>query len=361
MSRRDEADARADAGVPTDSGARAHGGAGARTHEGVHADADTAQPGSAPEVTHNPWQTLRRFTDARIALGRSGVSLPTQAHLAFQLAHAQARDAVHLALDVDALREALDGVAAAAGLAQATVVLHSAAPDRDTYLKRPDLGRRLSVASREALLACSPAAPEAPEEAASSGAQGTPLGTPGKSCAPEVPEQRLFDIAFVVADGLSPLAIGSHAVPFLGCILPILQAEGWAVAPLALVTQGRVAVADEIGQLLRARLVVILIGERPGLSSPDSMGLYLTWMPTVGLTDASRNCISNVRPVGLACDEAARKLHYLLNEARQRRLSGVALKDETPDAEGLSAQASGRASGRASRRAVWRPFLLAAD
>jgi ethanolamine ammonia-lyase small subunit len=153
--------------------------------------------------------------------------------------------------------------------------------------------------------------------------------------APDAPDQRQHDIAFVVADGLSALAIGSHAVPFLQTVLPMLRADGWSVAPLSVVSQGRVAVADEVGQLLRARLVVILIGERPGLSSPDSMGLYLTWMPRVGLTDASRNCISNVRPAGLPLDEAARKLHYLLCEARQRQISGVALKDESPAGEAL--------------------------
>jgi ethanolamine ammonia-lyase small subunit len=148
------------------------------------------------------------------------------------------------------------------------------------------------------------------------------------------PQGRPFDIAFVIADGLSALAIGSHALPFLSRILPKLADEGWRIAPLSLVEQGRVAVADEVGELLGARLVVILIGERPGLSSPDSMGLYLTWMPSVGLTDAARNCISNVRPAGLPYDEAVHKLHWLLTEARQRGLSGVALKDETasPDA-----------------------------
>jgi ethanolamine ammonia-lyase small subunit len=154
----------------------------------------------------------------------------------------------------------------------------------------------------------------------------------GPGVAPDTPEQRRHDIAFVVADGLSALAIGPHAVPFLRHALPMLQAQGWSVAPLVLVMQGRVAVADEIGELLRARLVVILIGERPGLSSPDSMGLYLTWMPRVGLSDASRNCISNVRPAGLQFYAAARKLIYLLSQSRQRCLSGVALKDEAPDA-----------------------------
>jgi ethanolamine ammonia-lyase small subunit len=266
-------------------------------------------PGQASPVHANPWAALRRFTDARIALGRTGVSLPTQPQLAFQLAHAQARDAVHLALDVSALQTALSE------LGHETLRLHSAAADRDTYLQRPDLGRRLSAASRETLLARrgSPTEPVAPDQAA-----------------PERPH----DIAFVVADGLSALAIGTHTLPFLSRILPKLADEGWRIAPLSLVEQGRVAVADEVGELLGAKLVVILIGERPGLSSPDSMGLYLTWMPAVGLTDAARNCISNVRPAGLPYDEAVHKLHWLLTEARRRGLSGVALKDETasPDA-----------------------------
>jgi ethanolamine ammonia-lyase small subunit len=279
-------------------------------------------PALPSPVTPNPWQALRRYTDARIALGRAGVSLPTQPHLAFQLAHAQARDAVHLALDVPALHAELDRLAAAAGLGDTSLILHSAAADRDRYLQRPDLGRRLSAASRELLLARLP------------GAHVELLSR--TDAAHDTPEQRRVDIAFVVADGLSPLAIASHAAPLLGRILPTLMAQGWSVAPLSVVSQGRVAVADEIGQLLQARLVVILIGERPGLSSPDSLGLYLTWMPRVGLSDASRNCISNVRPAGLQFDAAARTLLDLLGAARQRRLSGVDLKDEAPVAPDLA-------------------------
>lgn len=247
-------------------------------------------------VTHNPWQALRRFTGARIALGRAGVSQPTQAQLAFQLAHAMARDAVHLALDVPSLQATLRE------LGLETLALHSAATDRHTYLQRPDLGRRLSAASRETLLSHSGQTPPA------------------------------YDIAFVVADGLSALATAQHALPLLSRIVPTLHQAGWTLAPLSLVSQGRVAVADEVGALLNASMVVILIGERPGLSSPDSMGLYLTWAPQVGLTDASRNCISNVRPAGLSYDEAARKLHHLVIEARRRQLSGVALKDESASA-----------------------------
>lgn len=275
-----------------------------------------------PAVTTNPWLALRRFTDARIALGRAGVSLPTQPQLAFQLAHAQARDAVHLALDTATLRQAL------ADLGHEAIALHSAAADRDTYLQRPDLGRRLSAESRERLLSRL-----APEQQVAVSPQSPVLD--------EAVAERVHDVAFVVADGLSALAIGSHAVPFLRGLLPRLHEEGWRVAPLTLVSQGRVAVADEVGQLLRARMVVILIGERPGLSSPDSMGLYLTWMPRMGLTDASRNCISNVRPAGLPCDEAVRKLHYLMSEARARAVSGVSLKDESAaDGAGAIAEAS---------------------
>ncbi|MEO5935077.1 MAG: ethanolamine ammonia-lyase subunit EutC [Duganella sp.] len=245
-------------------------------------------------VTANPWQSLRRFTAARIALGRSGVSQPTAPQLAFQLAHARARDAVHLALDQAALGEAL---LAACGLRG--VPLHSAAAGRDIYLQRPDLGRRLDDASRQTL-------------------QARRAAEPGG-----------HDLAIVIADGLSALAIEQNAVPFLKILMARLAADAWTLAPPVIVAQGRVAVGDEVGELLGARAVVVLIGERPGLSSPDSMGLYLTWAPKTGLTDASRNCISNVRPAGLTYDDAAFKLHYLLSEARKRQLSGVALKDET--------------------------------
>jgi len=244
-------------------------------------------------VTSNPWQSLRRFTAARIALGRSGVSQPTAPQLEFQLAHARARDAVHLALEHAALGDALQ---ASSGLP--CLSLHSAAASRDIYLQRPDLGRRLDEASRQALL-------ERERDAA------------------------VYDLAFVIADGLSALAIEQNALPFLKVLMARLAAESWSLAPLSIVRQGRVAVGDEVGELLGARAVVVLVGERPGLSSPDSMGLYLTWAPKTGLTDAARNCISNVRPAGLTYNDAAFKLHYLLSESRQRQLSGVALKDET--------------------------------
>ena len=249
-------------------------------------------------VVANPWTQLRQFTAARIALGRSGTSLPTQPQLAFQLAHAQARDAVQLALDAPQLIRDLE----LAGLASANdcLLLESAACDRMTYLQRPDLGRRLSDESRAVLAA-------QPEQAAT----------------------RHYDISLVIADGLSALAIARNAVPFLVALVRQLAPEDWSMAPLSVIRMGRVAVADEVGERLGARLAVLLIGERPGLSSPDSMGVYATWMPRVGLNDADRNCISNIRPAGLGYGEAARKLHYLLREMRRREVSGVNLKDET--------------------------------
>jgi ethanolamine ammonia-lyase small subunit len=271
---------------------------------------------SVSPVTANPWAALRQFTDARIALGRAGTSLPTAAHLEFQLAHAQARDAVHRPLDTETLRGQLQ--AAWPGAVAAPLSLHSAATDRNHYLQRPDLGRRLDVASRELLETASPAHIDAADI-----------------------ETRTFDLALVVADGLSALAIAQNAAPFLTALHARLADDGWRVAPLCMVREARVAVGDEIGQVLGAKAVVVLIGERPGLSSPDSMGLYLTWMPRVGLTDASRNCISNVRPAGLAYDDAAFKLHYLLTQARQRQLSGVDLKDETATTPNALAVAHG--------------------
>ena len=241
-------------------------------------------------ATPNPWHALRALTPARIALGRAGVSVPTSVQLDFQLAHARARDAVHTPLDCPAL---------ATQLAQASHVpiqVHSACPDRATYLQRPDLGRRLDEPSRAAL---------------------------GAAAAPTC------ELALVVADGLSALAVAQNAAPFIEALLARLCADGWVRPPIVIVQQGRVAIGDEIGALLGARCVVVLIGERPGLSSPDSMGLYMTWQPRPGLSDAQRNCISNVRPAGMGYEEAAHKLHYLLEQARTRRLSGVTLKDET--------------------------------
>jgi ethanolamine ammonia-lyase small subunit len=264
----------------------------------IHGIAPAAQ---AHPVVANPWTALRRFTDARIALGRAGVSLPTQAHLQFQQAHAEARDAVHQALDVAQLTR--DMSAAWLQGAPAPLALHSGAANRAQYLQRPDWGRLLHADSRARL--------QTLREADHSGLP------------------RPFDLVLVVADGLSALAVQQNAPPFLEALRHKLAVMHWRIAPLCIVEQGRVAVGDAVGEALGARAVVVLIGERPGLSSPDSMGLYLTWMPRVGLTDAARNCISNVRPAGLSYEAAAAKLAYLLEQARSRQLSGVDLKDDT--------------------------------
>lgn len=228
---------------------------------------------------------LRDYTSARVDLGRTGASVPTRALLDFQLAHAKARDAVHLPLSVKSLFLELNqkGVP--------SITLSSAAGNRDEYLKRPDLGRRLVDDSRERL----------------------------------VPLRGEYDVSFVIADGLSALAVHRHAVPLLDLLLRDLD---WRVAPVAIVEQGRVAIGDEIGELLGAKMVVVLIGERPGLSSPDSLGAYLTWQPRPGRTDAERNCVSNIRAEGLSYELAAHKLLFLMNEARRLKLSGVALKED---------------------------------
>lgn len=245
-----------------------------------------------PLDPQNPLLELRRLTPARIALGRTGTSMPTRAQLDFQYAHAQARDAVHLPFDHPGLSSQL------AERGRESLLLHSAATDRNSYLQRPDLGRKLSDESAQTLRDY---------------ARANPGGV---------------DLAVVVADGLSALAVHRHTLPFLARMEEQTAIEGWSLSPVILVEQGRVAVADEIGELLGAKMVVILIGERPGLSSPDSLGLYFTYNPKVGLTDAYRNCISNVRLEGLSYGMAAHRLLYLMREACRRQLSGVSLKDE---------------------------------
>jgi ethanolamine ammonia-lyase small subunit len=257
----------------------------------------------ASPVDENPWDALRRYTNARIALGRAGSSLPTAPLLAFELSHAQARDAVHQPLDTAALHGALR----AAGFD--TLDAASAAPDRDHYLRRPDLGRTLGDESAAALAVHAKTLKEAP------------------------------DVVFVVADGLSAYAAARHATPFLAALRPFLT--GWNVGPTVVATQARVALGDGIGELLRARIVVVLIGERPGLSSPDSLGIYLTWAPRIGRSDAERNCISNVRPEGLAYAPAAFRLHYLLDKARSLKLTGVGLKDDSDSLLAASARPGG--------------------
>ena len=245
-----------------------------------------------PVDSQNPWLNLRTLTPARIALGRTGTSLPTSAQLDFQFAHAQARDAVHLAFDHQGIRAQLTE------RGRESLLLHSAASDRNSYLQRPDLGRRLDDISAQML-------------------QDYAAAHPGG-----------VDLAIVVADGLSALAVHRHTLPFLARLEEQIAAEGWSVSPVVLVEQGRVAVADEVAERLGAKMSVILIGERPGLSSPDSLGLYFTYNPKVGLTDAYRNCISNVRLEGLSYGMAAHRLIYLMREACRRQLSGVNLKDE---------------------------------
>ena len=233
---------------------------------------------------------LRALTPARVGLGRTGVSQETRDVLDFQRAHAQARDAVHARLEVAALVAALKEISGGDVLR-----LHSAAADRATYLQRPDLGRRLDESSR-ALLA----------------ALGADAG----------------ELALVVADGLSALAVERHVPPLLRELLP--RVADWRLAPVCVVEQGRVAIGDEIGAAFEAELCVVLIGERPGLSSPDSLGAYITWEPRPGRTDAERNCISNIRAEGLRYAQAAAQLGFYVNEARRRKLTGVALKEETP-------------------------------
>lgn len=274
-------------------------------------------PANAQEpVVNNPWSKLRDFTDARIGLGRAGISVPTKHLLQFQLAHAKAQDAVHTPLNTTQLRESLmdqDWSPTCAPL-----MLHSRAMDRSTYLQRPDYGRLLSEESAQLL-----------EEHRLNYPEG-------------------YDLVIAVVDGLSALAIEQNTLPFLNALLsqlPIAKkgtndaldnalTEAWTLAPICLVEQGRVAIGDDICQKLNAKCVLVLVGERPGLSSPDSLGLYLTWDAKVGRTDAYRNCISNVRPAGLSYQEASHKARYLLKEARVRKLSGVQLKDRSDNESG---------------------------
>ena len=254
-------------------------------------------------VVHNPWRDLRQFTDARIGLGRAGISLPTSEMLAFQLSHAQARDAVNFPLDINEMKAKLTAITKA----NARVLhLHSQAVDRVTYLQRPDLGRKLNENSRQLLL-----------NFVAEQQQST---------------QEKYDLAIVVVDGLSSLAVQKNAAPFITELLSQLSVnKPLTLAPITLVEQGRVAIGDDIGELLNAQIVMVLIGERPGLSSPDSLGLFLTWDPKTGLNDSLRNCISNIRPAGLPHIDAASRAAYLLNEAKTLKLTGVNLKDRTQD------------------------------
>ena len=241
----------------------------------------------------DPWAKLARWTPARIALGRAGASLPTREVLGFALAHARARDAVHALLDAGAISRQLGE------LELESIENESDATERDLYLRRPDYGRRLSAASRDRL---------AERDA------------------------KPADLALVIGDGLSAAAVHAHAAKLIAAFLPHAAQLELSLAPIVIARGARVALGDEIGALLQARAVAMLIGERPGLSSPDSLGVYLTFSPRPGRTDAERNCISNIRTEGLDYPLAAFKLAWLVREALRRSLTGVKLKDESASA-----------------------------
>jgi ethanolamine ammonia-lyase small subunit len=241
-------------------------------------------------VTRDPWMSFREFTDARIALGRCGSSMPLASVLELRLTHARAKDAVTMHLESDHLKAQLSDIGLEA------ILLQSATADRTEYLKRPDLGRCLDAASLETLALRWQSLP--------------------------------FDIVLVIGDGLSARAIHESAIPFVAQFADVCATRtSFRLGPVSIVTNCRVATGDEIGEVLRARIVVVLIGERPGLSSPNSMGIYLTYSPQRGLSDEARNCISNIRPGGLPLAEAVRKLAYLIEGSFRLNASGVTLKD----------------------------------
>jgi ethanolamine ammonia-lyase small subunit len=245
------------------------------------------------EIVRDPWFSLTQFTPARIALGRAGMSLPTQSYLDFQLAHALARDAVNIPLDFAALEQRLTVRSIQ------TLTLETQAENQRLYLQRPDLGRLLNESA--------------------------------KICLQHTTSIQA-DAVVVVADGLSSKAIEQHAEPFLDLLLPELKASCYKLPPVCLVKHGRVAIGDAIAEHFAAILCIVLIGERPGLSSPDSMGIYFTYQARSGIsTDADRNCISNIHKNGLSYEQAVKKLLFLLNEAEKLKFSGVHLKDETTD------------------------------
>jgi ethanolamine ammonia-lyase small subunit len=241
----------------------------------------------APSSEETLWTDLRRLTAARIGLKRSGASLATQPLLEFQLAHARARDAVHAPLDDARLAADL----APRGLP--VLRLASAAPDKQTYLMRPDLGRQLGAGAAEVL----------------------------------APHAGSYDVVFIISDGLSALATQNHAAPLLAEVVPALAKRGWRIAPIVIVRHGRVAIGDAVATALGATCAAVLIGERPGLSAPDSMGAYFTWQPGARTTDADRNCISNIRPAGIGYADAGFKVTHLLAAMTEGQVSGVGLKD----------------------------------
>jgi ethanolamine ammonia-lyase small subunit len=236
-------------------------------------------------------------TTARISLGRTGSAIPTHEQLRFQLDHALARDAVHTLLDIPALLHGLQQRDLAGFVLRSAVEGETSQKSRHHYLRRPDLGRILHPDFAHAL----------------------------RDYAASI--QKKPDAVFILADGLSALAVERHALPLLDALLPALDAGLWDLAAICIVSQGRVAIGDEIGHLLGAKLVVLMIGERPGLSSPDSLGVYITWDPRPGKTDAERNCISNIRQEGLSYAEAAQRIAFYMNEARRLETTGIALKE----------------------------------
>ncbi len=245
-------------------------------------------------VTEDPWQSLKKYTQARIAIGRCGNSIPTSELLEFKLAHAKAIDAVHLPFSKETIAQEIEN-----RFGIEVLRLQSAVKDRSEYLRRPDLGR---ILSEESVLSIK-----------------------------NITKSAQSDISLVIADGLSSTAIEKNILPMLTILLPMLKKPNYTLSPISIVGQGRVAIADSIAELMQARLTIIFIGERPGLKSPDSMGIYLTYNPQKGTTDERRNCISNVRPNGLSYTVACSKLLYLIDESFRRKLSGVELKDEQTD------------------------------
>jgi ethanolamine ammonia-lyase small subunit len=239
-------------------------------------------------VQQDEWAALKKFTAARIALGRTGTAIPLKEVLNFKLAHAHARDAVYSELHINELIKDLDN------LQLPYYILHSKAQTRNEYLQRSDLGKHLNDASHDYLK----------EE-----------------------NENSYDVALIIADGLSATAIHQNSIPLLKELLPLLQQKKLSLAPISMVKQARVAIGDEIGSLLKAKISIVLIGERPGLSAVDSLGVYLTYLPTVGLTDERRNCISNIRKEGMQHETAAKKIMYLINESLRLKISGVAVKD----------------------------------
>ena len=252
---------------------------------------------SQKQLTIDRWEFLKQYTSARIAIGRAGGSLPTDEWLNFKLAHARARDAVHLDFDASSLAESL------CNQDSRTVLVKTRARDRMSYLQRPDLGRLLDSESKAELAR----------------------------------HHGEHDLAIILSDGLSSLAVERHAPELLEALLPRLHSANWAIAPLIVAPFARVALEDDVGEVLGAKIALILLGERPGLGSPDSLGAYLVFQPRAGNTDADRNCVSNIRPEGLNYGAAADTLDYLLIQARLRGISGVQLKDDRKLAESPSA------------------------